>query len=113
MSKVLKLSSLFVMVLAFVLLCGCAPKDVAKAKEKMEEAGYLCVGYEDKEAEGFVGGFAATKVSGGFESITAALYDSSKAAKEAAEELGNKESIQVIGKWVVWGSEGAIKAFKK
>ena len=110
MSKILKLSSLFVMVLAFVLLCGCAPKDVAKAKEKMTEAGYLCLGYEDKEAEGFVGGFAATKIS---ENITAALYDSSKAAKEAAEKLGDKDSIQVIGKWVVWGSEGAIKAFKK
>ena len=110
MSKVLKLSSLFVMVLAFVLLCGCAPKDVAKAEEKMTEAGYLCKGYQSEEAEGFVGGFFATKLT---ENLTAALYDSSKAAKEAAEELSDKDSIQVIGKWVVWGSEGAIKAFKK
>ena len=117
MNKIIKLSSLFVMLFALVALCGCAPKDVDAAKEKMEEAGYLGVGYQG-EGEGLVGAFMATKATGLLEGETliATLYDSKSAAKDALEEAqGDAKDDQVakqIGKWIVIGTEQAIKDFK-
>ena len=118
MRNILKISSLFLVVLSLVLLCGCAPKNVEKAKEKMKEAGYTCLGYEgDGEKEGLVGGFSASRLeSGELDTIFALLYDSSKSAKEALtsveEALEGEQVAEVIGKWVVRGTEQAIKDFK-
>mgnify|MGYP003438348599 FL=1 len=39
MKMIKKLSALFVLMFAFVALVGCAPKDPAEAKAKLEEAG--------------------------------------------------------------------------
>lgn len=119
MTKILKLSSLLVLIFVFVLLVGCAPKDVDSAKQKMTEAGYLCAGYEDKDAEGLIGGFGATKgiLTKNPQALTATLYDSSKSAKAALAKIegtiGENEVIEIIGNWLVWGTEEAIKEFKK
>ena len=117
MSKILKLSSLLIMVLALVALTGCAPKSVDAAKEKMQDAGYITVGYEG-EGEGLVGAFSATKIISitQAESIVATLYDSKSSAKEAykkaSENLKADEVCEQIGKWIVIGTEQAIKDFK-
>lgn len=117
MNKILKLSSLLIMILALVALTGCAPKSVDAAKEKMKEAGYVAVGYQG-EGEGLVGAFSATKIISitEAESIIATLYDSKAAAKEAfkkaSENLKADEVCEQVGKWIVVGTEQAIKDFK-
>ena len=94
--------------LSCLTLFACAPSNVEKAKKKMEDAGYIVVGKEDKEAEGLVGAFAATKIT---ENIVAFLFETSADAKAYAEKVGSK-AVQ-DGKWVYFGSEGAIEAFTK
>ena len=117
MKKIIKLSSLLVIAFALVVLAGCAPKSVDAAKEKMTDAGYIAVGYQG-EGEGLVGAFSATKIISitKAESIVATLYDSKSAAKEAykkaSENLKADELCEQIGKWIVVGTEEAIKAFK-
>ena len=94
--------------LACLTLFACAPSNVEKAKAKMEDAGYIVVGKEDEKAEGLVGAFAATKIT---ENIVAFLFESTADAKAYAEKMGSK-AVQ-DGKWVYYGTEGAIEAFTK
>lgn len=108
MKKILTLLVSLLLIVTMAFMAACTPKDVESAKAKMKEAEYIVVGYENKEAEGLVGGFVATKIT---ETITAVLFDTTENAKEFAEKIGEK-ALQ-SGKWVYFGSEGAIKDFKK
>ena len=107
--------------LACFAMVACVPGDLAKAEEKMEKAGYkvtvadgdLIVALYGEEVVGTV---TATKTegSGAFNtkvySVTAILFENNAAAKFYAED---KEDVEVSGKWVFWGDESAVKAFKK
>ena len=97
--------------LSCLFLFACVPSNVEKAEEKMEKAGYTVLAYSDKEAEGLVGGFIATKGLIGGESLTAVLFETVDDAKAFAEEIGSKAKRD--GKWVYYGTEAAIKAFEK
>ena len=92
--------------LAFV---ACTPGSVDKAQAKMEKAGYKVAAY-DKETEGAVGGFIASK--GLTDTITAVLFDNKDDAKEFAETMSAFKAVQ-DGKWVYFGSESAVEAFTK
>lgn len=105
-------------ILAAILACfcitACTPSNVEKAEEKMKEAGYGVIAYENKDAEGLVGGLVATKVSltEGVDIITAAYFETAEDAKEFYEDLDETGAVQE-GKWVYWGDEDAIEVFKK
>ncbi len=103
----------FVTMMAF--LAGCVPSNMAKAKEKMEEAGYSVLDYEKSgEEEGLVGGLIAKTGLLGGESLTALLFSSSSEAKEYYEEIKDDvKNAEHQGKWVFWGTEGGVKAFNK
>lgn len=116
MKKIISIISivLTVALLTFVL-CACVPSDVEKAEEKMEKAGYIVISYSDAEAEGLVGGISATKtgLTSGINTIVALCFDSSSSAKEYYDEnVAEDSDIQKSGKWVFWGTEAAIEAFK-
>ena len=119
MKKALKFLSLaFVAIFAGTLLTACAPSNIEKATEKMEEAGYTVIDYDKgKDAEGFVGGLLATKILKG-EGLIAMLFDSNADAKEFFESMTDSDkdsdygAFQQSGKWVFAGTEDAIDAFK-
>ena len=124
MKRILDVLTLLVCV---VLLVACAPANSDKAKAKMEKAGYTASWVANKEVgeDGQVGYLSATKgnsigslidgVLNG-DGLVATLYDSSANAKKAYKETQNSEgntSAVLVGKWVVTGSDEALKAFKK
>jgi hypothetical protein len=107
----------FLLGLLMAIMCigmaACAPSSIEKAEEKMQAAGYTVVAYEDKEAEGMVGGFVATAgLSGllGGDVMTAVLFDSKDAATDFYSTLAETGAV-LDGKWVYWGSEKAIEEF--
>lgn len=111
MQKVLKMFSFaFVLLFASIALIACVPANVEKAEAKMEEAGYSVSAYtKDEDAEGFVGGFIASK--GLTDTMTAMLFDSKKNAEQFVEDALLNIYTQ-DGKWVYTGSDSAIEAFK-
>lgn len=117
-TKILALT--LVIAFSFALLAACAPSNYDDAETKMKDAGYTVLGGVDKNAEeGLVGGFIAGKgllATDGM--MIAALYDSSKSAKAAYDDMVKEddedyENLQRIGKWIVYGDEETIKEFKK
>lgn len=107
----------FLLGLLMAIMCigmaACTPSSIEKAEEKMQEAGYTVVAYEDKDAEGMVGGFVATAgLSGllGGDVMTAVLFDSKDAATDFYSTLSETGAV-LDGKWVYWGSEKAIEEF--
>lgn len=107
----------FLLGLLMAIMCigmaACTPSSVEKAEEKMQEAGYTVVAYEDEDAEGMVGGFVATAgLSGllGGDVMTAVLFDSKDAATDFYSTLAETGAV-LDGKWVYWGSEKAIEEF--
>ena len=118
MKKVLGVITLLVFV---VLLVACAPKDTEAAAAKMKKAGYLAatsVASEVKE-DGYVGQITGAKDSlteALSTAYTAELYKTAKQAKAAYEKTQNaegKSNATLVGKWVFYGNEEALKAFKK
>ena len=100
-----------VVVLAAVFLVACAPSNVEKAKENLKKEGYIVVGYQ-RQSEGVVGGIVATKLTS---TMTAVLYDKASTARADLKEIKKENpdtNAKVMGKWIVWGDEAAIKAFK-
>ena len=124
MVKTLRFAGLFLALFALFALVACAPANSDKAKEKMDKAGYSCVWVAKDEVgeNGEIGTLTCTKgkslgglIDGLGDGLTATLYDSSKNAKAAfnsSKDAEGKTNLQLVGKWVVWGSEEAIKAFK-
>lgn len=118
---------IFVAFVALFALVACAPANGDKAKEKMEKAGYSAVWTARSEVgeNGEVGTLTALKgqsigglIDGalGGNGLTATLYDTSAHAKAVFNDSKNaegKSNYTLVGKWVVWGPEEAVKAFKK
>lgn len=107
MKKFLAAIFAFVMCLALV---ACAPASVEKAEDKMEDAGYTVLAYE-QDAEGLVGGIIAKKGLMG-DGMTALLFETKDDAKDFMEDLGDDDAV-LKGKWVCWGDDDAIKDFTK
>ncbi len=96
-----------------VAFVACAPASLEKAQEKMEAAGYTV---ETEEYLG-IGQIYAYNEDG--DVLSGALYESTsdaKSAYELAESMASAMpegySLKRIGKWVVTGTDAAIKAFK-
>ena len=108
-----KFICVFLAALTCLFLFACTPSSVEKAEDKMEKAGYTVIAYSDKEAEGLIGGFNATKAEGLFDvdNIMAFFFETKDDAKKFAEKSG--DDVKQDGKWVYWGTEDAIKAFTK
>ena len=114
---------LVVLVMVFVL-AGCAPKDAAAAKKKMEKKDYTVVVLDgeiaksglSKVAEGAEASVTATKkTDDGTIAMTAVLFDSAKNAKafyNSSKDDNDKTSLVLSGKWVIYGDEQAVKDFK-
>ena len=114
-----------------ISFAACAPSNIDKAKEKMEEAGYKVETTTDAATveaiagEGAVGMIYAVEVSvslttgvdGGM--ISAVLFDSKSAAKDYYEKVKDEEAededqiVKQDGKWVYAGTESAIEDFTK
>ena len=108
----------FLLAVITAIMCigmsACAPSSVEKAEEKMQEAGYTVVAYEKEDAEGLVGGFVATAgLSGllGGNTMTALLFETKDAASDFYSTVSEAGAV-LDGKWVYWGSEEAVDAFK-
>lgn len=108
----------FLLAIVTALMCigmaACTPSSVEKAEEKMQEAGYTVVAYEKEDAEGLVGGFVATAgLSGllGGNTMTALLFETKDAASDFYSTVSEAGAV-LDGKWVYWGSEEAVDAFK-
>lgn len=110
----------FLVALMAALTCfacvACAPANLEKAEEKMEEAGYEVI-VSDKAipgVDGSVGSITAGKIGDG---IIAVLFESKADAKEYYEEHKDEgKEDQVVkqdGKWVYMGTEDAIEDFTK
>ncbi len=96
--------------LTALMLVACTPGNVEDAEAKMKEAGYTVLAYNDDDAEGLQGGFVATSGLIGGNSIWALYFETKE---DAADFAAKSESRTQDGKWVYWGDEAAIKAFKK
>ena len=116
-----RLLSVLVALALVLTLVGCAPSNSDKAVAKMKKAGYLATAstYSEVQDDG-----AVAVVTGSKDSLsellssayTATLYNTTKNAKAAYEKTKNaegKSNCTLVGKWVVWGNEEAVKAFKK
>ena len=113
MKKFVKVTAIVVVCLmAVAMFAACAPSSVEKAKEKLGDKDYVCIGYQDKESEGLQGGIIATKVLSG-EAITAVWFDTVANAKKFYEDISGdeKENLKRSGKCVYWGTDQAIKDF--
>ena len=101
------------MALACLFLFACTPTSISDAKDKMKKEGYTVLAYSDKEAEGLIGGFTATKAEGilDVDNITALLFKTTKAAKSYMEKHGDSSVAIRDGKWIYWGTEDAIEDF--
>ena len=119
MKRVLRISSLVVFVFALLALVACAPKNSEKAVQKMKDAGYTVAGgaYSEEKEDGSIASITATNLNNiTGDSMTAVLYKTKKQAKAAfndSKDAEGKSNFQLVGKWVVWGTESAVKAFKK
>ena len=110
-----------VVLLSFLMLVACTPKNLDKAEEKMKDAGYTVEVMSGELIEITYGEYAvgcliATKKEGSgllntkLYTITAILFEDKDAAKSFAE---GKEGVTVDGKWVYSGDKEAIDAFTK
>lgn len=128
MKMIKKLSALFVLMFAFVALVGCAPKDPAEAKAKLEEAGYtvlvdgtaLPAALRVFKVDGADTVVTATKtVDDATDSVFAVYFTSKDLAKAAvegvqkyAENKGEKTDVKQSGQWVYYGTAQGVKDFE-
>ena len=120
MKKLTKLLSFaFVVIFAGIVLAGCTPSNIDKAKLKMEEAGYKVSAYQQAEnSDGYVGAFMAVKVglTTGVNGMVAILFETANDANKFANTWSGaefSENNMIEGKWVYCGTEEAIAAFTK
>lgn len=118
MKKTLRISVLTLMLLFVFTFVACAPKDMDAAKKKLEKEDYkVIVTNYDRIIDGACGILIATKmINLKADTLYATLYESKADAKAAYEEGGfdkdEDQKVQRFGKWIVIGSEEAIKDFK-
>lgn len=128
MKKVLKVLAVVLFVALTFTFAACAPASTDAAKAKMEKADYSVVVSTRSEVgeNGEVASIVCTKKSDGNilsqigsaldDNLSGTLYDTTAHAKAAFESTQNAEgktNYTLVGKWVVYGSEAAVKAFKK
>lgn len=128
MKKVFRLLALVLFVALTFAFAACAPSTTDAAKAKMEKADYSTVVSTRSEVgeNGEVATIVCTKNSSGNiisqigaaidDNLSGTLYDTAAHAKAAFAETQNAEgktNATLVGKWVVYGSEAAVKAFKK
>ena len=127
MKKVLRLSSLLLVLVALLGLTACAPKDPVKAKEKLEKAGYSVkvdgtaapLALQAFGVEGVESVVTATKkVDDNVEFVKAYLFKEKAQAKQYAEKLaeyakknGEESEVKQAGKWLYYGTEQGMKDF--
>lgn len=125
MKKVIRLTSIFVMVLSLVLLCSCAPKDLDAAKKKMEGKGYKVAVETISGAVSALGGSGSVKGTVTFSheekeiSGIAMLFESASAARDyykknesdIKKSLDDGQVCKRVGKWLVSGDKKAVNAF--
>ena len=125
MKKVLKLSSLAIVLMALLTLTACAPK-ADKAEEKMEKAGYFSidakaiVGTETSKYENFfvfakVDNATANMLTGG-DFVVALYYKDAEEAKKAYDEYKaskdeEEANVKKSGKCLYYGTEQGMKDF--
>lgn len=127
MKKVLRMSSLLLVLVALLGLTACAPKDPAKAKEKLEGKEYTVVVdanvipaamklFGIKGVESVV--TATKKAEDNVETVTAVLFAEKAQAKDAIDKLveyakknGEQTEVKQVGKWLYYGTEQAMKDF--
>lgn len=127
MKKIIRLSSLLLVLVGLLGLTACAPKDPVKAKEKLEKAEYTV------EVDGTVmpgvlklAGIdgiesvviGSKKVDDKLETVTAILFAEKAQAKDAIEALeayankqGEESEVKQAGKWLYYGTEQGMKDF--
>lgn len=127
MKKIIRLSSLLLVLVGLLGLTACAPKDPVKAKEKLEKAEYTV------EVDGTVmpgvlklAGIdgiesvviGSKKVDDKLETVTAILFAEKAQAKDAIEALeayankhGEETEVKQAGKWLYYGTEQGMKDF--
>lgn len=127
MKKVLRLSSLLLVLVALLGLTSCAPKDAVAAKEKLEKKEYN-VAVDGKIIPAALKLFgidgvetvvtATKKVGEEVETVTAVLFAEKAQAKDAIEKLveyakknGEETEVKQAGKWLYYGTEQAMKDF--
>lgn len=114
-----KFLTILATILACIFITACTPSNITDAKTKMAEAGYNVSDPITLGIDGVLGGVSATKggIAGsgllGGESLTAYYFDTKEAAKNYYEANADKDNITLDGKWVFYGTEGGINAFKK
>ena len=128
MKKILKLSSLAIVLMALLTLTACAPK-ADKAEEKMEKAGYFSidakaiVGTETSKYENFFVfakgdnaiNAAANMLTGG-DFVVALYYKDAEEAKKAYDEYKaskdeEEANVKKSGKCLYCGIEQGMKDF--
>ena len=127
MKKTLKYLVLVLVLALTFAFTACAPSSSDAAKAKMEKAGYSAsVSTRSEVGEnGEVASITCAKKSDGNiltqigsaidDNLSGTLYDTAahaKAAFKATQDAEGKTSYVLIGKWVVIGSENAVKAFR-
>lgn len=126
--KMIKRLSVFLLVaVAFVTLIGCAPKDQAAAKTKLEEAGYVVLvdtkvqpaAYKLIGVNGVESVITATKKGEEkTDSVYAVFFTEKAQAKDAfskleeeAKKAGEEMEIKQSGNWVYYGTAQGMKDF--
>lgn len=112
------------MVAVCVMLCfslsACKPKNIDKAKSRLEKAGYTVMDYEvEEDAEDVVGAILASNFEkvNEIDGMIAILFENKGSAKdyyESVTENNGKSMVgewELSGKWVYSGTERAVKAF--
>ena len=129
MKKVLKLSSLLLVLVALFTLSACAPKDLSAAKEKLEKADYEVTVVEGAIADATFAAMGLENLEGalmaasedGEEYLAAYFFESKADAKEAMEKIeelvaedteeDEEVSVKQSGKWIYAGTKQAMKDF--
>ena len=129
MKKVFRLSAVLLVVAFLFTFTSCAPKDAAAGREKMEGKGYavategsvIPAALKLLGVEGVESVLTCSKTTDDkkVESLVAILFaeksqakDSSSKVQDYAKKNGYESGVVVAGKWVIYGSDQAVKDFK-
>lgn len=118
MKKAFRFGLVAIIMALVITLVSCTPSKPESAQKKLEKAGYgVTVLEPSKEYEGAETVLMASKSAGlKVEALTAVYFSSSDEAKAAYEKYvgeNKSENVKQAGKWLLMGSEQAIKDFTK
>ncbi|MGN1042476.1 MAG: hypothetical protein ACI4SK_03220 [Christensenellales bacterium] len=119
MKKCMKIMSIIAILACIaVVFVACAPKDGQAAKEKLEKAGYTVQINETPTRRGIYCDCELGAEKDGESVLYAVLYVGTDSAKNAYSNIASEFKdegwkVEQKGKWVIAGTEEAIKAFTK